>query len=304
LNNEQLLTQRRSLNILLFIDKNRFMQIAIATNTLAGNGKAVKLAEKIQGLLLAVKITADIFTEKDWDERMHQYDQVWIAGGDGTLNYFINRYPAIKKPLCIFKGGTGNDFHALLYGKITVEEQVELVLRSKPKPIDTGKCNEHFFLNGVGIGFEGAVAKSLQGVKKWSGKTSFMLSILKHIFFYKEQLYAVTSDEKTMETAYLMISIANGTRYGGGFYVAPLARPDDGLLDANLVKPLSPLKRLRYLPVIEKGKHLALPFIDHYQTRKIHILSKQPIQAHLDGEYLESNELHIEILPGHFNFIF
>ncbi len=280
------------------------MQIAIATNTLAGNGKAVKLAAKILGLLTAEKIPAQVFTENDWDERMYQYDQVWIVGGDGTLNYFINRYPGIKKPLCIFKGGTGNDFYALLYGKITVEEQFALVLHTDPKPIDAGKCNEHFFLNGVGIGFEGAVAKSLQGVNKWSGKTSFMLSILKHIFFYKEQLYTISSGEKTMEAAYLMISIANGTRYGGGFYVAPLARPDDGLLDANLVMPLSPFRRLRYLPVIEKGKHLGLPFNDHYQTKKIHIRSNRPIQAHLDGEYLESNELHIEILPAHFNFIF
>ena len=101
-----------------------------------------------------------------------------------------------------------------------------------------------------------------------------------------------------------MISIANGTRYGGGFYVAPLAKPDDGLFDANLVSSLSPFKRLRYLPVIEKGKHIGLPFINYFNTKKITISSNKPIQAHLDGEYLESNELIIEILPSHFNFIF
>lgn len=295
---------KHELNILPFFDKILRMPIAIVTNTLAGNGKAARLAAKIQGMLTERNFASLVFTENEWDDRVSDFDQVWIVGGDGTLNYFINRYPAITKPLCIFKGGTGNDFHALLYGNTTVEEQVALVLQSKPKPIDTGRCNEKFFLNGVGIGFEGAVAKSLQGVKKWSGKTSFMFSILKHIFFYKEQLYSVSSGEKTKEADYLMISVANGTRYGGGFYVAPLARPDDGLLDANLVSPLSPFKRLRYLPVIEKGKHLGLPFIDHYQTRKIMIRSNRPIQAHLDGEYLESNELQIEILPARFNFIY
>jgi diacylglycerol kinase family enzyme len=76
------------------------------------------------------------------------------------------------------------------------------------------------------------------------------------------------------------------------------------LFDANLVQPLSPFKRLRYLPVIEKGKHLNLPFIDYYNTQKIIIKSNQPIQSHLDGEYLESNEFNIEILPAHFNFIY
>lgn len=280
------------------------MQIAIATNTLAGSGKAVKMAVKIQNILKERKIDATIFTEKEWDNQMYNFDQVWITGGDGTVNYFVNQYYDIKIPLCIFNGGTGNDFYALLYGKITVKEQINHVLQAGPKPIDTGKCNERYFLNGVGIGFEGAVAKSLMGVKKFGGKTFFLISILKHIFFYKEQQYRICCDEKTIDSKFLMISVANGTRYGGGFYVAPLAKPDDGLFDANLVSPLSVFKRLRYLPVIEKGKHLDLPVIDYFNTKKITITSDHPIQSHLDGEYLEANELVIEILPSHFNFIF
>jgi diacylglycerol kinase (ATP) len=280
------------------------MKIAIATNTLAGSGKAVKLAATIQSILTERKIDSQIFTEKEWDNRLYQFDQVWIAGGDGTVNYFVNQYNDIKIPLCIFNGGTGNDFYALLYGKTTVEEQIEHILRSKPKPIDAGKCNERYFLNGVGIGFDGAVAKGLQGVNKFGGKTSFMLAVLKHILFYKEQQYIISSAEKIVEGKFMMISIANGTRYGGGFFVAPLAKSDDGLFDTILVKPLSVFKRLRYLPVIEKGKHLDLPFIDYYNTQKIIIKSDQPIQSHLDGEYLESYQFNIEILPAHFNFIF
>ncbi len=280
------------------------MQIAIATNTLAGSGKAIKLSAAIQKFLSQKNITTQIFTENEWDGRMYDFDQVWITGGDGTVNYFVNQYHNIKKPLCIFNGGTGNDFYALLYGKTTLEEQIERVLQGKPKPIDAGKCNERYFLNGVGIGFEGAVAKSLQGAKKWGEKASFMIAILKHICFYKEQQYHISSAEKKLEGKYLMISIANGTRYGGGFYVAPNAKPDDGLFDANLVKSLSVLKRLRYLPVIEKGKHIGLPFVDYYNTAQITIKSDQPIQAHLDGEYMESLELKIQMLPAHFNFIF
>jgi YegS/Rv2252/BmrU family lipid kinase len=280
------------------------MQIAIATNTLAGSGKAVKLAARIQAILTERKITSQIFTEKEWDDRMYRFDQVWITGGDGTVNYFVNRYNDIKTPLCIFNGGTGNDFHALLYGVTTAEKQVEYILQHSPRPIDAGKCNKRYFLNGVGIGFEGAVAKSLQGVNKFGGKTSFMLSILKHILFYKEQRYSIKSAEKTISGKFLMISIANGTRYGGGFYVAPLAKADDGLFDANLVKPLSAFKRLRYLPVIEKGKHLSLPYIDYFNTPKIIISSDVLMQSHLDGEYLEAMEFVIEILPAHFNFIY
>ena len=280
------------------------MKIAIVTNKLAGNGKAILLSEKLKAILQNKNIDSRIFTEQEWNDEVYEFDQVWITGGDGTVNYFVNQYPDIKKPLCIFNGGTGNDFYTLLYGKTTVEKQVDHVLSSTSKPIDAGRCNDSYFLNGLGIGFEGAVVKSLLGVKKFAGKTSFMLSILKHIFFYKERLYKISSAEKAFEKKFMMISIANGTRYGGGFYVAPLAKPDDGLLDVNLVGQLSPFKRLRYMPVIEKGKHLELPFINYYNTQKITISSNQPIQAHLDGEYLEAAELVIEILPKHFNFIY
>lgn len=280
------------------------MQIAIATNTLAGSGKAVKLAARLQQILRERKIGSRVFTEKEWDERLYHFDQVWITGGDGTVNYFVNQFNDIKVPLCIFNGGTGNDFYALLYGKTTPEEQVRHVLQTAPRPIDAGKCNERYFLNGVGIGFEGAVAKSLQGVNKFGGKTSFLLSILKHILFYKERSYTIACAEKTVTGKFLMLSIANGTRYGGGFYVAPLAKADDGLFDANLVSPLSAFKRLRYLPVIEKGKHLSLPFIDYFNTRKIIVSSDLMMQSHLDGEYLEAKEFVIDILPARFNFIY
>lgn len=280
------------------------MQIAIATNTLAGSGKALKLADRLRQILQGKHISARIFTEKEWDEQLYGFDQVWICGGDGTVNYFVNQFPDIKVPLCIFNGGTGNDFHALLYGGKTVEAQVDHVLNTKASPIDAGTCNGRYFLNGVGIGFDGSVAKSLLGVQKMGGKTSYMLTILKHIMFYKEQSYNISSGEKTVSGKFLMISIANGTRYGGGFLVAPLAKADDGLFDVNLVKQLSPLKRLRYLPVIEKGKHPQKPFIDYYNTSKITIRGSQPMQAHLDGEYLEAEEFVVGILPAHFNIIF
>ncbi|MFM6924015.1 MAG: diacylglycerol/lipid kinase family protein, partial [Ferruginibacter sp.] len=131
------------------------MHIAIATNTLAGSGKAVKLAAAIQQLLQGKNMASQIFTEKEWDDRLYDFDQVWICGGDGTVNYFVNQYNNIQVPLCIFNGGTGNDFHAVLYGKKTLEAQIEHILQTPPKPIDAGKCNDRYFLNGAGIGFDG-----------------------------------------------------------------------------------------------------------------------------------------------------
>ena len=275
--------------------------IAIVCNPLAGAGRAVTLAEKIAAELANKKILYSLFKE-NWPSDFNSFTDVWIVGGDGTLNYFINQYPDIKLPLVIFNGGTGNDVHWLLYGNKNFEEQLELALSASPKLIDAGRCNERLFINGAGIGFEGAVAQSLMGKKKRPGKTSFMVAILKKIFFYRSKKYTVRSAEWKEEGRNLMISVTNGKRVGGGFHIAPAAEADDGLLDVFLIKAITPLMRLRWLPVIEKGKHMELSFIHHYKTKKIIIESDALIQSHLDGEYYQHCKLEIEILPGKFYF--
>jgi len=271
--------------------------IAILCNPFAGDGKAVELAEKILAELSGKNISNKIF-KKQWPLDLGQFTDIFIVGGDGTLNYFINYYPDVSLPLAIFNGGTGNDFHWLLYGEKTFEEQLELVLNTTAKPIDIGKCNEKFFINGVGIGFDGAVAKSLTGKKKKAGKTSFLIAILKKIFNYRSRFYRITSSEKIETGRKLLMGVANGRRAGGGFHIAPEALANDGLLDVILVDAITPFKRLKYLPVIEKGKHLHLPFIKYFKSKKIQVESDDLMDIHLDGEYYSDDKVIIEILPG------
>lgn len=277
-------------------DENK--NIAIICNPLAGAGKAVILAGKIAATLSQQQIPYSLFKEI-WPVHFNEFSDVWIAGGDGTLNYFVNLYPGIKLPLAIFNGGTGNDFHWLLYGTLSFEEQLQQVLTAAPKPVDIGRCNEKYFINGVGIGFEGEVARGLTGKKKKAGKTSFMMMILKKIFSYRSGIYTITADGDTLRAKkYLIVDASNGRRAGGGFHIAPVANADDGLLDLVVIDAITPLARLRWLPVIEKGKHLHLTFIKHMQVKKITVSSSSVIQYHLDGEYDEACELEIEILPG------
>ena len=277
--------------------------IAILCNALAGAGTPVPMTIKIADALLAANITYTVFDET-WPNRFDGFSDIFIVGGDGTLNYYINHYPDIHLPLVLFKGGTGNDFHWLLYGHLTLEEQLQVALIATPKPIDLGKCNDRYFINGLGIGFEGAVVKDLSGKKKRPGKASFFISILKNIFSYRSKFYTVESVEKTLKGKMFLVDISNGRRAGGGFHIAPEASADDGLLDVVIADALHPLQRMFYLPVIEKGKHLHLFFIHHYHTRQIKIVCDELVSYHLDGEYGEAKVFDIQILAGGFSFRF
>ena len=271
--------------------------IAIVCNPLAGVGHAVILANKIAAALTERKIIHSLILG-NWPSNFERITDIFIVGGDGTLNYFINKYRDIEIPFAIFNGGTGNDIHWLLYGKMNFEEQLDLVLTTKPRPIDAGKCNDKYFMNGVGIGFEGAVAKSLTGKRKRPGKASFMSAILKAIFFYRSKKYITKLNDAFCEKNHFLISVMNGQRTGGGFHIAPKASINDGLLEIVLVDELHPLFRIHWLPVIEKGNHLTLSFVEYSRSKQIVIESHFPIEAHLDGEYYESKRLAIEVLPA------
>ena len=51
-----------------------------------------------------------------WPPDLQNFDEVWVMGGDGTFNYFVNKYPDCSIPIGLFQGGTGNDFHWKVFG--------------------------------------------------------------------------------------------------------------------------------------------------------------------------------------------
>ena len=263
--------------------------------------KAIAVANEIAKLLQLKKIEHSIHVSQ-WPQNWVDVSETWIIGGDGTMNYFINRYPQFDLPIAIFKAGTGNDFHWLLYGHLSVEQQVELVLAARPHPVDAGLCNKRLFINGVGIGFDGKVVKDLRG--KTKGKASYLFAILKNIFRYRTFLCSVNTENFHWGKKCFMISIANGKRYGGGFHVTPKSLVNDGLLDTNIVGKIHSLARIRYLPVIEKGAHINLPFITYVKSSMVIVKALKELPAHADGEYFTATEFNIECLPARFLFLY
>jgi diacylglycerol kinase (ATP) len=275
--------------------------IAIVCNTLAGKGYSRDLTRQLQELLERQQIACTSFMD-DWPPHFNGFTDIFILGGDGTLNHFINQYPNISIPLSVFKGGSGNDFGWKLYGDLSFEAQVSKMLTSNPHAVDAGSCNGRLFLNGVGIGFDGEVVRSMGRKRIIAGHLGYLFTVLKKIFVYKEHLLDLEYNNIRGPLRTFMISVANGSRYGGGFMVAPQAIVDDGCFDLVVIRKINPLKRLFYLPRMSKGKHLDLPFVRVSKVQSITIRSEQVIPVHLDGELMEDKEFRIELLPGKFLF--
>lgn len=276
--------------------------IAIVFNLKAGKGKSLHVFQSVKSKLEKLNIA---YTELDLTKTNSidsKFSDLLVIGGDGTMNYTLNHFKTIDIPITLIAAGSGNDFAKMLYGKSSLDEMISKLLGNNITKIDAGICNEKYFINGVGAGFDALVAKKLLHKKFLSGHFAYLAAVIQLLFSYKSLNVEIVSDELNYKGKMFMICIANSKTEGGGFMVAPDAKLDDGFFDAVLVKPISILTRLMHLPTIEKGKHLGLSFINYKKIKTISIESDSLIPVHLEGEYLESKKITIEMLAAKFLF--
>ena len=275
--------------------------LAVFINPLAGRGRPVRVWEAVKPMLERDGIAYKAY-HLDLPPGLDDHSGILIIGGDGTVHHVLNRYADTRLPIGIIPAGSGNDLASTLFPGRELGDHYRNAVRGTLRAVDAGVCNGRIFLNGVGIGFDGEVALDIHRVKWLTGKMKYMSVVLRRIFSYREKRMRLEWEGRTLERDIFMVSVANGYRYGGGFHVAPLADWHDGWLDVVIIDKVSVLQRLRYLPVIERGKHLDLSFVDASLARSIRISSRSLLHAHLDGELMSASVFEISVLPSRFIF--
>lgn len=271
--------------------------IAVLLNSRSGKGKAIAVGEQIALELSLRKVRHKLFST--WPESLELFTETWVVGGDGTINYYLNKYKDARLPVALFPAGTGNDFARMLYGKMNIVQQITHVLQSTPRLTDVGSCNAMLYINSAGLGFDGEVLKSMQSIRRLGGKAGYMLAVIKNIFSFREISFKIFAGSKTWKGKFLLVAINNSKTTGGGIQVSPNASLDDGLLDLVLCDGLSTFSRIKYLPVIEKGKHLGLPFIHYLQGKEFIIESSEELSGQIDGEIIFGHHFIFRCLPAY-----
>ena len=219
-------------------------------------------------------------------------------GGDGTLNYAVNELHEKRIPFSIVSNGTGNDSVKSLHRETNFRRQVEIAIKGKTGEFDLGMCNARVFVNGVGIGFDGQVVQLMKGRRRKRGShLDYLLTVLRTVAGFKERPLRFTIDGKAFQRTILMMTISNGTTFGGGFVINPFARSDDGLLDVCLLNEISPLRRFRHLYKLKSGAHHKLEESEFLQAKQIRVDFTDQLVAHLDGEYLGHPPFDISVVP-------
>lgn len=261
----------------------------------------------MERILNQKKITYDlVLTERvrqAWEvaaERGGRYGRVIAAGGDGTIHEVINGLlqarqataNALSGPRIGFIPiGSGNDFVKAVNIPADILLAVEVIEKGSTRRIDIGQIciNEtecRYFNNNVGVGFDARVNYETQKIKALRGLAAYLSAVLKTVFTYQHPFVRYETDGVWREQSILLIHTGNGTCSGGGFYLTPDARPDDGWLDVCVINSMSALRILKELPKAMDGSHTRVRGVTMHRTKHIRIESAQPLPVHADGEML------------------
>jgi YegS/Rv2252/BmrU family lipid kinase len=302
------------------------MKTLVIVNPNSANGSTGKKWPEIREALME---HIGSFEEKFTDATGHATDlvreglrsgagRIISVGGDGTNNEVVNGFfdgtaPLRKEAVLGFvPRGTGGDLRKTLGIGKELKSCLPVLARGHTRAIDLGavefedhrgKRVRRLFVNITSFGIGGLVDKKVnESSKALGGKTSFFIGTLKALFAYKNKLVRlkVSSGAETALDESLRINnvaVANGQFFGGGMWVAPDARMDDGLFDVVILGDMSKSDVIFKASRIYKGTHLALEKVKMVRGSRVEAACDEEVLIDMDGEQPGRLPITLDILP-------
>jgi len=307
---------------------SKIKHFSVIFNPTAGKGNALKKLPIIKNFLEENNLYYEIhITERIGhaivlaEELCKNLETAIIAaGGDGTTNEVINglmnakeHKPELTPVFGVLAIGRGNDFAFGAGVPATLEDCLKTLIEGNIQSIDIGfiKGGDYpkgrYFGNGIGVGFDTIVGLEAAKMKHIHGAAGYMIGALKTLITYPAapEIEMEINGEMGIYTPAL-VSIMNGRRMGGTFFMAPDGKNNDGLLNLCMTKQGTRLKLLQTMFHYTKGTQGQL---DNTKTALISSITLKALKGgmavHADGETIcENGELlEISCIPNALNII-
>jgi len=272
------------------------MRTCVIDNPAAGRGRAGKLLEAAKTKLSRHYTYRSTSAPKHAIELAYRaveegFDRIIAAGGDGTAHEVAQGILESGNRDVVFSTwpvGSSNDYARCigLGGWWKNPESEALAILT----VDVGRLTfgdeSHWFINGLGIGFNGMVTVEAHKIGLLRGPllyvTAFLQAFRKH--YRTPTMKFRFNDEAEVEHPTLSLTANCGQREGG-FPVTWTAKLDDGRFDLFHPRALRRWELIRYLPALLNGNlpkdH---PQLTTRQANRIRVECDTPFCIHIDGE--------------------
>jgi len=289
-------------------------------NPSAGKGAAIKKLPLVEAFFKEKNIN---YTLQYTEEKGHAIElasafaaepdtAVIAAGGDGTCNEVLNGLMKGKGdniPLFgVLPMGRGNDFSFGGHIPASLDEALDVIQKGNSSPLDLGliKGGDYpegrYFGNGIGVGFDTIVGLEAAKMPNVHDAFAYIAGTLKTLIkFSASPVVELEYGGNKIVRRVIQISLMNGRRMGGLFYMAPDAINNDGMLDLCMVDHLTRFKLMKAIFHYTKGTQRGLDGIFMDRSDRFHIKAIEGgLVVHADGETIciDGRELDIKCIPG------
>ena len=236
------------------------------------------------------------------------------VGGDGTLNEVVNGLMNEKGPIRpeamvgFIARSTGCDLIKTVPIYRELDRALDIIKHAHTRILDVGRIRYEdsrgnpayrYFHNIASFGLGGEVDERVNRTSKaWGGFLTFMGATLISLLKYnKKKIHLKVDDNFDGEVTIWNIAVANGQYHGGGMWVAPAARVDDGLFHITVVGDLTLPQVFLNLPKLYNGKIYQVSEVRSLVGKRVEASSDQRVLLDVDGEQIGALPVVIEMVP-------
>lgn len=177
------------------------------------------------------------FTQNPFVGR-EEIDLVVVAGGDGTVNFILNRMKEkeLDIPIGVIPAGTANDFAGAIGMSKDPLKAAEQIATGEIIRVDCGKVNDIYFVNIFSFGLFTTTSQRTPDEQKhrW-GKLAYIAEGIKELRRMRKIPLEIRADGEHFSLDTLIALIFNGET-AGGFRLARRSSIQDGHFECLLLE--------------------------------------------------------------------
>lgn len=295
------------------------MRVKIILNPASDQGRAIHEQEKIERLAIAHSEADVVLTERRGHATelarqavLDGYDLVVAAGGDGTVHEVVNGLMHGGKAgamLGVIPIGSGNDFAFPLNIPLNVTAAVEHLFTGTPHMVDVARIEDEngrfaYFDNNFGAGLDAVAVIKKEKMNDAHGFWLYFWSAIHTLLFYRDRPNVIIQfDDEIVQHPMALMAVGVGPRGGGGFFLTPDAKQDDGYIDSCTLLPNNRVAFARLFAKTIKGNHIHDPHVTMRKSKRIILQSDNPMPIHIDGEIFalpadNIRRITLDVLPA------
>ena len=253
------------------------------------------------------------------------HQEIVAVGGDGTINEAVNGMfdaggPVAPDAVFAFvTSGTGGDFRKSFAIDASPAAGIARLKSAKVRACDVGRVAclsargepvSRYFINIASFGMSGLIVDSVNRAriaKLFGGSFAFGFhSVLGMLRYRPAPVRMIVDGRDDARLAISTVAVANGQYFGGGMWVAPDARTDDGLFDVVVMEGAAKGQSVGKMNLLYTGAHVHEPNVRVLRGRHVVVApvaetGGRPVWIETDGETAGRLPATFEILPGALN---